>query len=212
MSLLQEPAVAIRDATPHASEAAERRILDATRDLIARWGVAKTTLPDVAKRSGLSRATIYRAFPGGKDHLFAALARRELDGLVDAVTEAIDEADTLEDALTMAIVVASRVVADHGAAQFVLAHEPEVLLPVVGFRNLNAVFPFVHRTVEPHLHRFLDPDDAGWAAEWSARLFLSYLLSPDRDRTLTDPIRTRALVAGFVTPAFAHHHQSKEHP
>jgi AcrR family transcriptional regulator len=45
-------------------------LIDATLQCIARWGVAKTGLDDVAREAGVSRATVYRAFPGGKDALF----------------------------------------------------------------------------------------------------------------------------------------------
>ena len=47
------------DAPVATTEAADR-ILDATLALIARWGVAKTALGDVAKEAGCSRATLYR--------------------------------------------------------------------------------------------------------------------------------------------------------
>jgi hypothetical protein len=46
---------------------AEQRVVDALLACIARWGVSKTTVEDVAREAGISRATIYRLFPGGKD-------------------------------------------------------------------------------------------------------------------------------------------------
>ncbi|MGZ4705878.1 MAG: TetR/AcrR family transcriptional regulator, partial [Acidimicrobiales bacterium] len=42
------------------------RILEAALRCVARWGLIKTTVDDVAREAGCSRATIYRAFPGGK--------------------------------------------------------------------------------------------------------------------------------------------------
>ena len=45
------------------------RLLAATYQCVSRFGLAKTTIDDVAKESGLSRATIYRQFPGGRDEL-----------------------------------------------------------------------------------------------------------------------------------------------
>ena len=50
----------------------EQRIVDATTRCIARWGVAKTTLDDVAREASCSRATVYRLFPGGKDAVLEA--------------------------------------------------------------------------------------------------------------------------------------------
>ncbi|MBV9252708.1 MAG: helix-turn-helix transcriptional regulator, partial [Actinobacteria bacterium] len=57
-----------------ARPALDQRILDATLRCIGRWGVAKTTLEDVAREAGCSRATVYRAVPGGKDGLIEAVA------------------------------------------------------------------------------------------------------------------------------------------
>src|SRR5207237_771201 len=56
----------------------EQRVIDAALRCIARWGVSKTTLDDVAREASCSRATIYRQFPGGKDALLGAIARTEL--------------------------------------------------------------------------------------------------------------------------------------
>ena len=51
----------------------DKRIVDATLRCVGRWGLAKTTLDDVAREAGCSRATVYRLFPGGKDSLFGTL-------------------------------------------------------------------------------------------------------------------------------------------
>ena len=50
-----------------------QRILDAVLDLVAEGELAEVTVPDVARRSGASVATIYRYFPS-KDALFEAAA------------------------------------------------------------------------------------------------------------------------------------------
>ena len=115
----------------------EVRVLDAALSLVARWGVAKTSLADVAKEAGCARATVYRAFPGGKRHLLTALGQRELRGYLDAIVEAIDAADELEDALTRAVVVAARLLRDHDAAQFILDHEPCLLYTSPSPRDLS---------------------------------------------------------------------------
>ena len=41
------------------------RLLQATYACVARWGLAKTTVEDAAREAGVSRATVYRYFPGG---------------------------------------------------------------------------------------------------------------------------------------------------
>ena len=50
------------------------RILDAALACIARVGVGKTTLDDVAREAGCARATVYRCFPG-RQALLRALLR-----------------------------------------------------------------------------------------------------------------------------------------
>ena len=70
--------MAVIDVAAGANARVDGRVLDATLRCVARWGVAKTTLDDVAREAGCSRATVYRAFPGGKEALLEALARREV--------------------------------------------------------------------------------------------------------------------------------------
>ena len=55
--------------------ALEARVLDATKACCERFGFAKLSVDDVAAEAGMSRATIYRLYPGGKDVLLDALPR-----------------------------------------------------------------------------------------------------------------------------------------
>ena len=188
--------------TTDSSDVADR-ILDAALTLVARWGVGKTSLADVAKEAGCSRATVYRVFSGGKNHLFAALGERELQAYVLAVVDAVDEADDLGDALTRGLVVAARLLRDHDGAQFVLEHEPELFMPFLGFKKVDVLYRYTAETVGPHLHRHLPPARAEWAVEWVARLFISYLFNSDDHIDLVVVDDTRSLVEQFVLPAFA---------
>ncbi len=179
------------------------RILDGALTLVARWGVGKTALADVAKEAGCSRATVYRAFPGGKQHLFLALARRELATYLDAVLEAIDAGEDLADALTRGMVVATRLIRDHDATQFVLEHEPGLLLPFLGFKQVDVLYAHTEMVIGPHLERFLPAARAAWLSEWCARLFITYLFNPDPEVDLGVVDHARALLADFVLPSFA---------
>jgi AcrR family transcriptional regulator len=49
------------------------RIVDGALRCLARQGVAKSTVDDIARQAGLSRATVYRTFPRGKDDILAAV-------------------------------------------------------------------------------------------------------------------------------------------
>ena len=45
------------------------RVLEASLVCIGRYGLARTTVDGVAQAAGVSRATIYRHFPGGRDQI-----------------------------------------------------------------------------------------------------------------------------------------------
>lgn len=178
------------------------RILDASVLLVARWGVAKTSLADVARAAGCSRATVYRTFPGGKSDMFLRLGRRELARYLEQVVVAMEAEERLEDALTAGLVAAADALERHDGAQFVLRHEPGLLLPFLGFKRVEILYAHTAGAVGPHLERFLPAERARWCAEWCARIFLSYLFDPDLTADLTDPDATGRMVEQFVGPAF----------
>ncbi|MEY3360344.1 MAG: hypothetical protein RL531_63, partial [Actinomycetota bacterium] len=84
--------------TVTAAPSTEQRLLDATLACLARHGIAKTTLDDVARAAGVSRATLYRYFPG-KQVLLSAAVATEAARMVAAIDAAGAAADDLEDAV-----------------------------------------------------------------------------------------------------------------
>ena len=179
-------------------------LADAALRCIARWGLAKTTLEDVAREAGLSRATVYRSFPGGgKDALFAALADRELTRLTHAVGAAVDATESLDDAVVAAVTTVSRHLEGHAAFQFLLAHEPGLVLPHLAFHHLDALLLRVRAIGGPMLERFLATADAAELAEWVARIVISYTCSPAPGVQLTDDASVRKLVRAFVLPGLS---------
>jgi AcrR family transcriptional regulator len=84
------------DDAPADAEAAKQRLIEAADACIERFGLAKTTVEDVAAEAKVSRATIYRYFPNRDDLvlsvLLSSLSRsmeRDLgDFFVDADTPA----------------------------------------------------------------------------------------------------------------------------
>jgi AcrR family transcriptional regulator len=60
------------DANQSAFTAVETRVLDSTKIAIEKWGVSRFTVADVCDLAGVSRATLYRMFPGGKEILLEA--------------------------------------------------------------------------------------------------------------------------------------------
>src|SRR5690348_4809857 len=115
------------------------RVIDAALRCIARWGIGKTTLDDVAREASCSRATIYRLFPGGKDSLLEAMTALELARFYDGLARRLDDVSDLENLLVTGITYASRALDGHDALRFVLAYEPELVLPKVSFLQADRV-------------------------------------------------------------------------
>jgi len=178
------------------------RIADAALTCVARWGITKTTLEDVAREAGIGRATIYRAFQGGKGEVLRAVLAREADRFTAGIDDAIRAAgDELEDVVVAGVVAAARQLEGHAALQYLLAHEPDVVLPHVAFDRLGRLFDVVARFADPHLARFLpEADQRARAAEWLARVVLTYVFNPADGVALSDPVAARRLVRTFVLP------------
>jgi AcrR family transcriptional regulator len=186
---------------PRSQPAPQRvRIADAAIRCIARTGVAKTTLDDVAREAGCSRATVYRTFPGGKEEVVAASVETELARFFSAVAVEMGRADGLEDAIVSGIAATASVFDAHPALRYVLENEPGVLLPHLCFAPMDHALEVSSRFLAPFLARWLDPEAARRVAEWAARIVISYIASPAPGVDLRDGESTRKLVNTFVMP------------
>jgi len=183
------------------SPALADRILDGALACVARVGVAKTTLDDVAREAGCARATVYRSFPG-RQALFGAMVEREVTRLADQLLESAADADSLADAVVAVIRTGARTFHTHPALAFVLAHEPEIVAPQLSFEQGSALLHVASQLVGPAFTRFLSDSDAERLGEWMTRLTLSYLCNPSEHVDLDDPAQVRELVDAFVLPGF----------
>src|SRR5829696_9858019 len=74
------------------------RIRDAALVCIGRFGLAKTTVDDIAREAGCSRTTLYRYFDG-KPAIVRAAVAAERDRVVAALVELGRAAPTFTDAV-----------------------------------------------------------------------------------------------------------------
>lgn len=153
-------------------------VVDATLRCIARYGAAKTTLDDVAREAGLSRATIYRLFPGGKDALTATVVETEVGRLFAALADRVAGCTDLEALLVGVMDEAMARIGAHEALQFMLRHEPELVLPRVAFSAFDTVLAAASAFLAPYLAPWLTQEDARRVGEWATRIVISYLLCP----------------------------------
>jgi AcrR family transcriptional regulator len=168
---------------------------------IARHGLSKTTLDDVAKEAGCARATLYRHF-GGKRPLVAATVAAEAERIAGRLRADAAEQHTLEDAIVSVVTGVARELAGHDALQFLLAFEPELVLPNVCFDGGDRFLAHAGNALAPCLQRFLPAGQASRVGEWVARVTLAYACSPDAPVDLADESAVRALVRELVLPGF----------
>jgi AcrR family transcriptional regulator len=181
------------------AEGIERRAIEAMLRCIARHGLGKTTIDDVAREAGCARATLYRYF-GGKRALVQATLASETARVTAQIRAAGEAASTLEDAVVALLGTATRELRDHAALAFILEYEPELLLPHVTFTAGDRFLAAFGAALAPALECFVGPGRDARAGEWIARIVLAYALSPSNPTDLTDDGPSRELVREFVLP------------
>jgi AcrR family transcriptional regulator len=190
----------LTDATRAPAETPPARVLVATIACIGRWGLAKTTLDDIAREAGLSRATVYRLFPGGKDTVVRAAVAAEVEAVGRELEARVAAHTDVEDVLVAVISYATEVLRTHPALQYLLTHERDQVLPHLAFGNLDIVLSAATAVGQPLLEPFVGGDDAARAAEWVARLVLSYALSPSVWFDLENEDDARRFTRTFLLP------------
>lgn len=177
------------------------RIVASALRCIARWGVAKTSLDDIAREAGCSRASVYRAFPGGKDSLLQEVVQTEVVGFFSAVDSRLAAATTLEEMLTDGVVEALAQLRDHEALGFLARFEPDRILLAPSSDGLGRVLPPAVAFTSGHLRRFVPGSCADEAAEWVVRVVLSYAMCPPV--TTEEPADGAHLVRVMLIPAIS---------
>lgn len=195
------PPLAPLDRTAPRADDLEVRLVEAMLGCISRWGLAKTTADDIARAAGVSRATLYRAFPGGKDVAFEALLRHEAARFFDQVNAELHRSETLEELLVVGAMETAAFLHGHEALGYILRHEPERVLPAVAFQRRGGVLAVATGFVASHLARFaVEPEHAIDHAEHVVRLLLSYALDPSPTVDLTDEVSVRRFVGAYLLP------------
>jgi len=205
----------ITDAPPGPSRL-EDRIVDAALACIARWGLTKTAVDDVAREAGTSRATTYRLFPGGKDTIVDALVGREVRRFfADLAGELVSHEDDAEALLAAGFGSSLRFLSDHPALRAVLAHEPGLLLPQVAFHRLGPVLDAAASFAVPYLRPHVTPpgdERALEVAELLVRLVLSHALTPSPRLDPHDHDSVVRLVRAHLLPVLRATSHDPDHP
>jgi AcrR family transcriptional regulator len=214
LQVVPDQAPTLAAAWPVGEHASPRRvrIVDATLACLARYGTAKTTVDDIAREAGVSRATVYRIFRGGREEILAAVVDTEMARLFSALGVRLGEATDLADALVGGIVEATSRIRDHAALAYLVEHEPETVLGHLAFDESDRLLSTASRFTAPFLARWMSPTEAERVAEWATRIVLSYTISPSATIDLTDPGDAARLVNTFVLPGISALQSADEAP
>jgi len=199
----------VRD-TDHAadSDASRGSVLDGALEAFLDLGMRRTSMGDIARRSGISPATLYRRF-ASKSAVVQAVGNREVRRFLadadDLLAELHDQGADVETVLTELGYAVIDGIRRNKLLQRLLRTEPEILLPLltvdggpviaVGREYLTDFIRGLQR------QRKLPPYDAEPLAEIMARLAVSFALTPQSVIALDDPDATRATVRAFLVPA-----------
>ncbi|MEE6168746.1 MULTISPECIES: TetR/AcrR family transcriptional regulator [unclassified Mycolicibacterium] len=188
-------------------DAISTRILAAALEQAELVGIRRTTMEDVARRSGVGRATLYRRFPT-KDALIDALVLAEARRYLEGSDRARAQADTLEDRMVFDTVFTVTFLREHALLKKLLRTEPETILPSLTV-DAGAIIDFATE----HSAAQLRADLYGTAqtteaqerhlrtvAELHTRLTLSFIVTPHSSIKLTTLEDTREYVRTYLLP------------
>ena len=180
-------------------------VLAATVAQAGRVGLSRITVEDVARHAGVSRATVYRWFPGGREQLVDEAITWEVALFLGRLVEVIAGARDFPSGLARGLTFAHQAIEEHEVLQHVLETEPGGLLP-----QLRDTTPLILAVIRDALLPFLSaerlrpgltPEEAG---DYLARMILSFIVNQGR-WDLTDADQVHALVrqqflAGVLAP------------
>lgn len=178
-------------------------ILDATVRCIDQFGVAHTTLDDVAAEAGVGRSTVYRMFPGGKTALIDAVTEHEVARYVHEFEVRVSAADGLRDTLIEALVIGAEALMTWPAIRELVVYRVAPEAGVSTVRSQHVLLESLQVLFTPHLHQYLDPAIAQRIVDWATRLSVSYatVRTADSDQDLTDPAAAAHFVDQLILPA-----------
>jgi AcrR family transcriptional regulator len=179
-----------RNHSPSTVDEARDRLIDAAEACFSRFGVSKTTLEDIASEAGVSRATVYRYFEGGRDEIILGVVLREARQFLAALQKRVGREADLADAVVEGIMYTIASVRKNEHLGLLFA--PEVAGQTTSIAGastalfeittdfLRPIFEQAHR--QGRLRRDVVAEEA---AEFVLRMILS-LLSVDGPRRRSD--------------------------
>jgi len=179
-------------------------LLDAAGECYRRFGIRKTTVDDIAKAAGLSRATAYRTFKN-RDEILVGVVAREAYQLAAEAQVYLAQFDDVGSWIVEGLVFSLREIPSRPLLAMIFNPEDTGLasrlvllsteLSEVGAAVLRPMFEPAQRAGQ-----IRETVQVEMVIEWVLRLLVSYLTTPSRLATSEDAMRKmlRAMVLPSV--------------
>ena len=155
-------------------------------------------MDDICVTAGVSRATVYRLFPGGRDVLFEAVRLGKLEDFFTAMRAHVEGSESLEDLLVRCIVVASSELQLDEHLAMMLSTEEGTALKSLTVEGLPRILNVASQYMTPFLTEFVPNEEAELIVELLARFVISFFLAPSQHFDLGDPDSARSFFAPFI--------------
>ena len=179
----------------------EAAIFSAVDSCVTQWGWDKVAMDDICVTAGVSRATVYRLFPGGRDVLFEAVRLGKLEDFFTAMRANVEGSESLEELLVRCIVVASCELQHDEHLAMMLATVPGETLGDLTVSGLGRIVRVATAFITPLTDEFIPADEAAHIVDVMCRLVISYYLSPSPTLDFANEDATRAFVRTFLLPS-----------
>ncbi len=194
--------LAAADTDGPAADATTSAIADAALHEFELFGIARSTMEQIARRAKVGRVTLYRRFPG-RDALVEAVVLRELQRFLTDLDSVTQQHEAAEDKLVNGFVFTLEAIRSHRLLQRLLESEPETLLPyltVHGAPFIGGARDFLAARLAVERPDNRSPEEFVVVADVVVRLLLSFLLTPQTPLDLDDPDVARAFALRYLQP------------
>ena len=175
------------------SKPVRERLLDAAEGCLAQFGPQKTSMEDVARAAGMSRATVYRYFEN-RDALLLGVASRQASDLAGEAIQYLGNFNTISDWLVEGLLFTLREIPQRPVfASLVTSLDSsaasKLLLGSTGMIQIgvNVLRPMFATAKEQGLLR--DDVNIDMLIEWLLRVLWTYLNAPSQVATDEDSMR-----------------------
>ncbi|HEX6360227.1 TetR family transcriptional regulator [Actinophytocola sp.] len=173
-------------------------IVDAAFEEILAYGLRRTAVDVVARRAGVSRATLYRRFKD-KDALVQAVLVRECRRFFGSIADAVASVTAMEDRLVEGFVVGVRYARADRLLNRLLASDSEALLPYLTTNGALVVAAARDFLVRQGGATVGERTPEG-VAELFVRLAISFTLLPESAIPLDTDEEVRTFARAYLTP------------